>query len=66
MSINSPLNGDRKIMKAKITRKHYEQHKEDKYSGFVYDTERGSDFNEFYKILVNDEGEYLLIREKND
>jgi hypothetical protein len=63
--INSPFNGSNIKMKAKITRKHYEQHP-DKYRGFVYDPERGSDYNEFYKVLVNDEGEFLLIREKLD
>lgn len=64
--MKSPFNGSTNKIKQKITRKHYEEHKDEKYSQFVYDPDRGCDLNEFYMELINPEGEFLLIREKND
>lgn len=65
MSINSPFNGSTLKMKNKVTRRYYEAHPE-KYAQFVYDPDRGCDVNEFYVEMVNDEGEYLLVRENQD
>lgn len=64
--MNSPFNGSTNTIKHKITRKHYEANKDEKYAEFVYDPERGCDHNEFYVEMINPEGDYLLIREKLD
>lgn len=66
MQINSPFNGHNIQIKYKITRKHYETNKEEKYAEFVYDADRDCDFNEAYCVLINPQGEFLLIREKGD
>lgn len=65
MQITNPFSGSEIKISKKITRKTYEAHP-DKYGNYVYDADRDCDYNEFYEIRVNPEGEYLLIREKND
>ena len=61
----SPFAASNTKITIKVTRKYYDRHPE-KYEGFVYDTERGCDENEYFKILVNEEGEYLLVKENRD
>lgn len=46
-----------------MSRKHYEEKYKDTYT---YDPEKGDwcDLNETAAILVNDNGEYILVKEK--
>jgi hypothetical protein len=62
MQVNNPFAGSKIILSKKVTRKTFESNP-DKYGKYVYDAERDCDINEFYEIVINPEGDYLLIRE---
>jgi DNA-directed RNA polymerase specialized sigma24 family protein len=62
--INNPFNGNRAIIKKKVSRKVFEEKYKDDY---VYDPEKGTwcDYNETAQILVHrDREEYILVKEK--
>lgn len=62
-NLKNPFVANPLPVKKRITRKHYEDHK-DKYSEYCFDFERNSDHNEFYQLLVHKEkDEGLLITE---
>lgn len=64
MSYTHPFDSSIKVS-IQVTRKYFDKHPE-KYEGFVYDPERGCDFNEHVQLLVDEDGTYLLIREAKD
>lgn len=57
----NPFVGSQVQVVKRIKQETYEKQPE-KYSDFTYDSELGADYNEFYKLLVNSDGEGLLIR----
>lgn len=59
---HNPFNGNNVVPVKVVKRETYEKNP-GKYSEFVYDTDRGADFNEYFMLLVNEKGEGLLIRE---
>lgn len=58
---SSPFNGNKLPIKQKITRSDYENHKNDKYSDYVYDTDRWSDSNESYTQLTHKKDFYGIL-----
>lgn len=63
--INNPFAGNIVKLSKRISRSTYNGNPE-KYADFVYDTEKDCDANEYYQLLVNSEGVYILVKEKND
>ena len=62
---HNPFNAS-KVKVIKVVKKEtYDKHPE-KYEEFTYDTDRGADINEWYLLLVNKEGEGLLVRGMNE
>ncbi len=59
---HNPFNGSKLAVVKVIKRETYEKTK-DKYENFKFDTDRGADFNEWYTLLVNEEGSGLLVKE---
>jgi hypothetical protein len=62
MTITNPFTGEQ-ITARKITRRHHDLHP-DKFTDFVFDTDKGADSNEYYQLLVNTSDQtFLLIKE---
>lgn len=59
---HNPFNANNTVVIKVVKRETYVKNPE-KYSDFLYDTDRGADINESFTLLVNENGEGLLIRE---
>lgn len=59
----NPFVGSKVQVVKRVKQETYEKHPE-KYSDFTYNSDLGADYNEFYRLLVNSEGDGLLIRLK--
>jgi DNA-directed RNA polymerase specialized sigma24 family protein len=62
--IHNPLVTSTVKISKKITRKTYETNEQ--YKNYKYDPDKNCDFNEYYQIVVGPEGDYILVKEKEE